>query len=147
MDVALSRKADYAVRAMIALGEAWESGGLRTISAISEEMALPRSYTPQVLGRLIEAGLVVSRPGRGGGYRLTRDPADIRMLAIVEAADGPLRIERCTLRGGPCRWEDRCAVHDTWVDAVDALRRSLEEARLTDVLARDLPGRSYPVRR
>jgi Rrf2 family protein len=130
MDVSLSRRADYAVRAMLALAPTWPDGPSRTIAEIAHEMSLPRAYTPQVVGALIDAGLVTSRPGRGGGYRLAKDPRDVSMLEIVEAADGPLRLERCTLRGGPCRWEDSCAVHDTWVGAIDALRTALARADL-----------------
>jgi Rrf2 family protein len=137
MDVSLSRRADYAVRAMLALASTWPDRPSRTIADIANEMSLPRAYTPQVVGALIDAGLVTSRPGRGGGYRIAKDPRGISMLEIVEAADGPLRIERCTLRGGPCRWEDRCAVHDTWVGAVDALRASLARSDLAASVRRD----------
>lgn len=137
MDVTLSRRADYAVRTMLALASTWPDGGPRTIAEISEEMALPRAFTPQVVASLIDAELVTSRPGRGGGYRIAKDPRHVSMLEIVEAADGPLRTERCTLRGGPCRWEDRCAVHETWVEAIDSLRASLAGASLAASVRRD----------
>jgi len=136
VDLTLTRTADYAVRAAIALAEAW-GDGFRTIHEVATEMELPPSFTPQVLGLLARAGIAESKAGRGGGYRLARSPRRISMLEVVEAAEGPLANERCTLRGGPCRWEDHCAVHETWTRAREALRRQLARTPLADVAAED----------
>ena len=83
---------------------------------------------------LAKAGLAQSRAGRDGGYRLTRDPADISLLEVVEAAEGELRVGRCTLSGGPCHWEEMCALHPAWEDATQAFRETLEAASLADVM-------------
>lgn len=136
MDLSLSKTGDYAVRAAIALAESW-GDGYRTIHEVAAEMALPASFTPQILGMLARAGVAESKAGRGGGYRLSRTPRTISMLEIVEAAEGPLANERCTLRGGPCRWDDRCAVHDTWMKAREAFRRQLARSSLADVAEED----------
>ena len=137
MDLTLSRTADYAVRAAIALAEAFDSDGYLTIEEISREMALPRTYTPQVVGLLIRAGVAVSRAGRGGGYRLARPAREVRLLEVVEAAEGPLGSERCVLRGGPCRWDDACAVHPTFASAAERYRASLSRATLAHLAAED----------
>lgn len=136
VDLTLSKTADYAVRASIALAEAW-GDGYRTIDEVAAEMELPRSFTPQVLGLLARAGIAESKAGRGGGYQLARSPRRISMLEVVEAAEGPLANERCTLRGGPCRWDDHCAVHETWTRAREALRRQLARTSLAAVAAED----------
>lgn len=137
MDITLSKTADYAVRAALELAEAGQDGSYTTIAQVAERMALPRTFTPQVLGMLARARIAESKPGRGGGYRLARSPKRISMLEVVEAAEGPLVNERCTMRGGPCRWEDRCAVHDTWIRAAEALRRSLARTSLAQVANAD----------
>ena len=137
MDLTLTKTADYAVRAAIALAEAWGDDGYRTIHEVADEMALPVSFTPQVLGMLARAGIAESKAGRGGGYRLARSPRRISMLEVVEAAEGTLANERCTLRGGPCRWDDHCAVHETWTKAREALRRQLARSSLADVAEED----------
>jgi Rrf2 family protein len=138
VDITLSKTADYAVRAALALAEAKQDGGYVTIAQVAEQMSLPRTFTPQVLGMLARAHIAESKPGRGGGYRLARSPRKISMLEVVEAAEGSLVNGRCTMRGGPCRWEDRCAVHDTWVQAAEALRRSLARTSLATVTRADL---------
>jgi predicted DNA-binding transcriptional regulator YafY len=74
---------------------------------------------------LAEAGLAEARAGRDGGYRLTRPPGQVPLLEVVEAAEGAFTLERCILRGGPCHWEQACAVHAAWSAAVQACRDSL----------------------
>jgi Rrf2 family protein len=136
MDLTLSRRGDYAVRAAVALAAAFDGGGPVTIAHVAEDMDLPRSYTPQILGLLAKAGIAESRAGRGGGYKLARPPAEITMLEVVEAAEGPLVNLSCPLSGGPCHWEDACAVHPTWADVTASVRSALERRSLDDV-ARD----------
>jgi Rrf2 family iron-sulfur cluster assembly transcriptional regulator len=143
MNLTLSRRGDYVVRAAIFLAAAWDGeGGYRKIREVSEAMALPRSYTPQVLGILGRAGLAEARAGRDGGYRLTRAPGTISLLEVIEAAEGRLVSQRCPLRGGPCRWDDVCPVHLTWVKASEAVRETLGQTSLAQVAAvdRELAG-------
>ena len=137
MDLTLSLRGDYVVRAAIGLARAWEHRGYRKIREITEEMGLPASYTPQILGDLARAGLAEARAGRDGGYRLSRSPDEISILEVVEAAEGSLLLGRCTLRGGPCRWDDACAVHDVWASAHENLRRSLAATSLGQVVSVD----------
>jgi Rrf2 family iron-sulfur cluster assembly transcriptional regulator len=147
MDLTLTRRGDYIVRAAIALARAFPHGGYRKIREVAEEMRLPRAYTPQILNALAQAQLAEARAGQRGGYRLRRDPATISLLEVVEAAEGPLRPERCTLRDGPCRWDDVCALHPAWDQAVGALRRALGATTLavvSDVDAR-LEAGDFPL--
>jgi Rrf2 family protein len=102
VDLALTRRGDYAVRAALCLARAGGEAGYVKIREVAATMALPASYTPQVLRLLAEAGLAEARAGRDGGYRLTRPPDEIALLEVVEAAEGAFRLERCILRGGPC---------------------------------------------
>jgi Rrf2 family protein len=146
MELTLSKRGDYVVRAAIALARA-APGVYRKIREVAEEMSLPRPYTPQILKLLAEAGLAEARAGQQGGYRLRRDPEAISLLEIVEAGEGELRPARCSLRGGPCHWEDMCALHPAWVSATDALRRSLSTTSLASVaqVDRRLEGGGFPV--
>lgn len=134
MDLTLTRRGDYVVRAAISLAAAWDgNGAYRKIRQVATEMRLPPSYTPQLLGILAKAGLAEAKAGRSGGYRLTRDPGGIPMLEVIEAAEGDLISKRCPLRGGPCRWDDVCALHPTWLRASDAIRATLRETSLLEV--------------
>jgi Rrf2 family iron-sulfur cluster assembly transcriptional regulator len=137
VDLALTRRGDYAVRAALCLARRGGEGRYVKIREVAQAMALPASYTPQVLRLLAEAGLAEARAGRDGGYRLTRPPAEIALLEVVEAAEGAFTLKRCILRGGPCHWEQACAVHAVWAAAVDACRDALRRASLADLAAAD----------
>jgi Rrf2 family protein len=134
VDLTLTSRGDYVVRAAIALAVAWDgNGAYRKIRDVAEEMALPPSYTPQLLGILAKAGLAEAKAGRDGGYRLARRPADVSLLEVIEAAEGHLVSRRCPMRGGPCRWDDVCALHPTWLRTSEAIRSTLAQTSLEDV--------------
>jgi Rrf2 family protein len=137
MDLALTRRGDYAVRAALCLAQRGGDGCYVKIREVAQTMALPASYTPQVLRLLAEAGLAEARAGRDGGYRLTRPPNEVALLEVVEAAEGAFTLERCILRGGPCHWDHACAVHSAWSAAVQACRESLGRTTLADLVAAD----------
>jgi Rrf2 family protein len=138
VDLTLSSRGDYVLRAAIYLARGWDgNGAYHKIREVADEMALPRSYTPQLLGVLAKAGLAVAKAGRVGGSRLTRDPATISVLEVIEAAEGYLSSRRCPMRGGPCHWDDVCALHPTWIKASEAIRSTLEQTSLADVAAVD----------
>jgi Rrf2 family protein len=137
VDLALTRRGDYAVRAALCLARGGGDGRYVKIREVAATMALPASYTPQVLRLLAEAGLAEARAGRDGGYRLTRPPGEVALLEVVEAAEGAFTLERCILRGGPCHWEQACAVHAAWSAAVQACRDSLGLTTLADLVEAD----------
>lgn len=138
MDLTLSKRGDYVVRAALSLADGWLAGTPdRKAREVVEEMGLPVTYTSQIFGLLIRAGLVSARAGRAGGYRLTRRPDSITLLEVVEAGEGPLAPDQCTLRGGPCRWTDVCAVHPAWGRLTAAVRQALSETNLAAVALAD----------
>jgi Rrf2 family protein len=130
MDLTLSRRGDYVVRAAIHLARNWDGeGGYTKIREVADEMAL--------LGVLARAGLAEAKAGRAGGYRLRRDPSTITVLEVIEAAEGDLISRRCPMRGGPCHWDNACALHPTWVDASEAIRSTLSGTTLAEVVVVD----------
>jgi len=136
VNLTLSYRGDYVVRAALFLAASWnDHASYSKVKEISDGMRLPLSYTPQILGLLSRAGIVESRAGRGGGYRLTRPPSEVSLLDVVEAADGKLQVERCPIRGDPCRPEDPCLLHPAWSKAASAVQDSLGDTALADLVA------------
>ena len=132
MRLELTRRGDYAVRAMIALA-APDGPPLRSVPRIAERMGIPPRFLPQVMRDLVAAGLVASETGRTGGYRLARDAGTINLLQVVEAAEGDTRRLTCVLRGGPCGRDGYCAVHATFAGVQEAVREQLGEVTLAEV--------------
>ena len=132
MKLELTRRGDYAIRAMLALGRA---GGARLSTPVmAASMNIPVRFLPQVMGDLARAGLVHSRAGRNGGYELARPPGAISLLTIIEAVEGQGRRRTCILRGGPCQRDGVCDVHAVFGAAQDALRGQLAAASLESLL-------------
>ncbi len=137
MNLTLSKRGDYVVRAALSLARAYPSGAYRKIREVVAEMDVPSTFASQILADLVHAGLATSKAGKGGGYRLLRSPDEINVLEVVEAGEGPLRAERCALGEGPCRWEAVCPLHETWGKATSALRESLANTPLSELVTRD----------
>lgn len=140
-----SRRTDYALKAMIYLASA---NGRRTAAPeIAEKMGLPVNYLRQALAALTKARLVVSSPSPTGGYLLARPAAEISILAIIEAIEGPFAPVNCMLREGPCHWDDVCPMHPVWSGAMQTLADHLAAASLAEVAANDraLEAGQFPV--
>jgi Rrf2 family protein len=136
MRLELTRRGDYAVRAMLALAAPPDAEPL-PVREIAESMDIPVGFLPRVMVDLGRAGLVTSTVGRSGGYTLARPPARISLLEIIEAIEGDSRRRRCVLRGGPCGMDGHCQVHDVFFAAQDAMLAQLATASLADVARLD----------
>lgn len=129
MRLELTKRGDYAVRAMLALARG-SGNGLLSARRIADAMAIPVRFLPQVLGDLQRAGLVEAAAGRAGGYRLARPADSISLLDVIEAVEGDSRRRTCVLRGGPCGVDGTCDVHEVFYQGQEALRGTFAGATL-----------------
>ncbi|MFV0415587.1 MAG: RrF2 family transcriptional regulator [Chthoniobacterales bacterium] len=83
----LSKKSEYALRAMLAISRS--PGSICTIPKISRTEGIPAKFLEQILLVLRQKGLLESKRGAGGGYFTQRTPGQISVLEIVEAVEGP----------------------------------------------------------
>lgn len=137
MNMTLSKRGDYVMRSAICLARAFGQGSWTKLREVVADTEVPATFASQILADLVRAGLVRSKAGRDGGYRLSRAPSDISVLEVIEAGEGPLQAERCALGEGPCRWEAVCPLHETWSKATFALRELLADTSLAEVAVRD----------
>lgn len=135
MKIAPSRRTDYGIRALIHLAQ--HAGTTSRADDIGAAMEIPTGFLRQILQSLQRARLVVSQPGPNGGYALARRASDVTILEVVEALEGSLTEGECALRGGPCHWDDVCALHWTWSAARRAFSDELAKVRLSDVADAD----------
>jgi Rrf2 family transcriptional regulator, iron-sulfur cluster assembly transcription factor len=133
----LGRRADYGIRATIDLARHHPSGSRRKAREIAAAMDIPPTYIAQVLAELVRAELVTSTAGRAGGYVLARPPQEVTLLAVIVALEERPTASVCVLRGGPCRWDDICAVHLPWFEAQRAMTERLDQATLAEVIEID----------
>ena len=135
MKIVPTRRTDYAIRALIYL--AGSASERVNATEVADEMEIPRPILYRVLRELQRAALVTSQPGPNGGYRLTRDPAEITLLEIVEALEGSVPLDQCALSGGPCHWDQVCALHEAWIGARQAFADTLANHTLKEVADAD----------
>lgn len=136
MKVALGRKGDYSVRAVLDLARRWGTGR-RKAREIATVMDIPERYLGQILANLVRSELLTAVAGPDGGYSLNRPPGEISLLEVVEAAEGPVGLEECILNGGPCDWVEVCPIHEAWSEAQGALTKTLRSTSFADISAID----------
>lgn len=132
MRLELTKRGDYAVRAMLALTRG-SGNGLLSARRIANAMGIPVRFLPQVLADLQRAGLVEASAGRSGGYKLAREAAEVSLLEVIEAVEGDSRRRSCVLRGGPCGEDGHCDVHDIFFEGQEALRGTFARATLAEI--------------
>ena len=132
MRLDLTKRSDYAIRAMLALARVRD--GLLSSRRIAEEMHIPPRFLPQIMGDLTRAGLVSAHPGRAGGYELAQKAHSITLLRVIEAVEGDPHRRICVLRGTPCGEDGECGVHDIFFSAEEALLDRLSSATLGGVI-------------
>ena len=132
MRLDLTRRGDYAVRAMLALAGPGSDGWL-SVHRIAAAMSIPVRFLPTVMRDLTKTGLVEARTGRAGGYRLARAAELITLLDVIDAVEPEDDARRCVLRGIPCGQDGLCVVHDTFDEARAAHRQRLASATLASL--------------
>lgn len=137
----LSKKAKYAIKAMIVLGKNYGNPPMR-ISEIAERDQIPRKFLEQILLLMRNSGLLYSKKGAGGGYALSKDPREIFMAQIMRITDGPIAMVPCVSlnfysRCAECKDEKTCGIRDVFTDVRDATLKILAETSVFDVIQRE----------
>jgi Rrf2 family protein len=109
----ISRKIDYALRALIYLA-ARSGGRIAPLQQIAKDLELPREFLAKILKALTAARLVRSTRGAHGGYELSRSPREISFLDAIEAAGGPVQINVCLDHKDACEASSDCSMYFIW---------------------------------
>lgn len=137
-----STKAEYGIRLMVALGRR-EGERPVALAALAEGDNLPLSYLEHLVAKLREAGLVTSQRGAHGGYRLAQPATEIRMLAVVEALEGPIAPMDCFTPDAEGRvfcshagdGDEACSTKLLWTRVQGGITRALAGTTLAELVA------------
>ena len=135
----LSKKGEYALRALIDLGIAAEVGrSLVQVSELAEKERIPVKFREQIMQLLKEEGFVESQRGKFGGYRLARPSAKITVGSVVRMIDGPLAPIGCVSHTAyekcSCPDEVHCGLRMLMLDVRNAIAGILDRYSLADVV-------------
>ncbi len=135
----LSKRGEYGLRAMIVLARPGRDGNpaVLQIREISEREKIPGKFLEQILLTLKNAGLLHSKMGIGGGYRLAKPAGQISLAQIVRVLDGPLAPVKCVSQMAyePCECpdEETCGLRLAMGDVRNAIATILDGTSLEDV--------------
>ena len=128
----LSQSGIHAIRAMVALA-AQGPDEYCGVAAIARFTGSPRNYLGKLLLQLSRHGLVESRKGLGGGFRLARRADQVCLLDVMAAIEDVSRWTECALSGRPCSEATPCMVHTRWIHAREAFLAFLRETSIAEL--------------
>ncbi len=136
----LSKRGEYAIRALLALTYEYKSNTLSSIQLriISEKEEIPYKFLEQIMSSLKNAGLVRSQKGKHGGYVLAKPPAQINLGEAIRLMDGPLAPAGNAeeIRGVIERGERNAGIYSILLEVRNAIAAILDNTTLEDVYQR-----------
>jgi Rrf2 family protein len=137
--VKLSLRGEYALRALLVLGLNYDQPVVR-IQTISDQQNIPKRFLEQILNDLKSAGVVASKRGVAGGYRLAHPPEEITLATAVRHLEGALApvgcvserfYEKCS-----CPDEARCAIRNVMKEVREAVVKIMERVTVAELCER-----------
>jgi len=129
----ISKLADYGTVVMVKIAAA--PFRLHTAAEVAEEIGVPLPTVSKLLKGLTRQGLVASKRGALGGYRLARPPEEISIGHVITALEGPVAVTACSDGEGCCDHEANCATRAPWMRVNQIVQDALEEVTLADMVA------------
>ncbi|MFG3548349.1 RrF2 family transcriptional regulator [Streptomyces sp. NPDC047725] len=139
----ISARADYAVRAVLELAVRQGDSPVKA-ETLAAAQDIPHKFLEGILTDLRRGGVVESRRGGGGGYRLAREASRITVADVIRAVDGPIVSVRGERPTGLVYTGTAGPLLPLWVALRANVRRILEGVTVADLAADALPD---PVRR
>jgi Rrf2 family protein len=128
----VSRKVDYALRAVIFLSQ---QDGTRPLPAkeIAARRRIPIKFLEKIIRDLMRHEIVHSHRGAHGGYTLGRDPSQITFRDVIEAIEGPISLNVCVAGQKDCSVLSSCNMQRVWQEGQRRVLEYFSETTLADV--------------
>ena len=135
----LTAKGKYSLKALAYLATLEPAATAQALD-IAEANNIPKKFLDAILGELRNAGIVYSRKGPGGGYRLARAPSEINIGQVIRTIDGPLAPLACASRTAyqpcsDCKDVKSCSVRLLMMKVRDAMSAVLDRMTIADMSA------------
>lgn len=128
----LTQYTDYSLRTLIAL--AINPGEWLTVTEVARAYGISRNHLVKVVAGLAERGYVETQRGKGGGMRLARPPAEIRLGAVVREMENELGVVECLeADGGHCVITPACGLKGVLAHATSEFLQVLDRYNLDDL--------------
>ena len=130
--IRMTKQADYGIVLLTRLAQ--EPDRLFNATELANETQLPAQTVSKILKILARSALLNSHRGVKGGYALAKSAADVTVVEIITALDGPIAITECIDdTPGECTQEPFCSVRANWQQINEAIRSALEKITLAEM--------------
>jgi Rrf2 family protein len=102
-------------------------------ATLAKAGGIPREFLSKVLQRLVKVGLLRSHRGSSGGFQLAHPTANVSLLDVVEAIEGPTHLNQCLISEHACDRHATCPAHTVWIEAQEQLVKVLGGVSLAEM--------------
>ena len=135
----ISTRGRYALRIMLELAQ-YDQSPYMPLPLIAEKQGISEKYLESIVSLLVKGGLVEGVRGKGGGYRLTRDPAQYTAGSILELTEKTLAPVSCMEKGAPpCRRAAQCPTRAMWAGLDELIQGYFASITLADLANGSVP--------
>ena len=122
----ISSKGRYALRLMIYIAALGDAEGKIALREVADRERISQKYLEQLVRPLMKAGLLKSVRGKGGGYMMAKDPAEVRAGDILRAVEGELTAIPCLASSVDCPHRSQCHTLDFWSGLNDLINKYVD---------------------
>lgn len=135
----VSRKVDYALRAVIHLANEESLDRACSVAEIANRERIPRGFLEKIVQQLIHKGIVKSRRGANGGCVLGRSADQVTFRDVIEAVEGPISLNVCVGEQPDCFLLGACGMSRVWQEGQRLVMGLFERTTIADVRRRPVP--------
>lgn len=133
----ISTKGRYALRVLVDLAEHRQEGYI-PLRTVAQRQGISQKYLESIMTTLSKAGYVDGTHGRGGGYRLTREPEAYHIGPILRLIEGSLAPVQCVVdAAAPCEMAEACRTRALWKGLDQVIRDYLDNATLAQLMVEE----------
>ena len=129
--ISVSKKVEYGLAFILYLSR--KMGEIVPLRQAAYQLSLPYRFLGRVAVDLGKAGVVESKEGKKGGYRLTDGWAERSIYDLLMALGENKRLVQCLTYEGKCDREDKCKIKKVWVKAEKAFVDELKGSKLGEI--------------
>ena len=101
--------------------------------SLAKKIDAPANYLSKTLQSMADRGLIVSQKGKGGGFRIDKDPSTISLFDVVEQVEDMGKWSKCFLGRKRCLDSSPCSMHERWKQVRETNIEFLKSIRLSEI--------------
>ncbi|MDH5560494.1 MAG: Rrf2 family transcriptional regulator [Deltaproteobacteria bacterium] len=131
----IKRETDHALKCVLHLAQHQDE--YINVLEISQQKNIPRTFLAKILQKLTKAGIVESHQGSHGGFKLTRQPAEISIYEIYKVVQGGIEVNKCVIDNKFCDRIHYCSIHPVWIEVQVDIKKKLINTSFADLISKE----------